>query len=56
MGPEGLPVGPKGLPVGPEGVIGVLGPSGGINVWTYIYSFPVCYKTSSPLGAAAQKE
>ena len=66
-GPEGLPEGPEGLPEGPEGLSGgrraCQEAGGGTDVRTDVHTdvrtdvrnFSPFYRTSSPVGAAAQK-
>ena len=58
-GPEGLPEGPEGLPEGPEGLPGAGGDVRKDVVtdgWTDGRNFSPFYKTSSPVGAATQKQ
>ena len=52
-GPEGLSEGPEGLPEGPECLPG--GQGGHTYLRTYGRNFFPFYRTSSPVGAAAQK-
>ena len=50
-GPEGQPEEPEGLPEGPEEA----GGGGRTDVRTDVRNFSPFYRTSSPVGAAAQK-
>ena len=55
-GSEGLSEGSEGLPEGSEGLQGGPGGDGRTYGRTYVRNFSPFYRTSSPVGAAAQKQ